>query len=184
MSRHPLFRVALVTLLTTALPAISACSSEAASSPVIDTTGVVQEGVVSEGQLRAVLSNQPIEWGWAGGAFDTPPNSDSIAVLPSGTPFEFTWQSDQTEDPPAAGAPNDLDRVHLLVFSTPSNPKLLRVFSSMDSYTPDAAAWQTLNDAGEGEVITVSLTSATLIGDGLTGNGGPFIGTPVQFTIE
>ena len=183
MSRHPLFRVALVTLLATALPAVSGCSSDAspAAAPALDTSDVVREGVVTEGQLRAVLANAPIEWAWAGGSFDTPLDT---ATVPSGAPFEFTWQSDQTEDPPAAGAPNDLDMVHLLVFSTPSKPKLLRVFTSLDSYTPDAAAWQTLNDVGEGEVITLSLTSATLIGDGLTGNGGPFIGQQLTFSIE
>ncbi len=184
MSQHPLFRVALVTLLMTTLPVFSGCSSNDSSptsAPAIDTSAIVREGVVTEDQLRAVLSGQPEEWGWAGGSFSTPLDT---AVIPSKTPFEFTWQSDQTEDPPAAGAPNDLVMVHLLLFSTPSKPELLAVFTSMNSYTPDAAAWQTLNDAGEGEAITLNLVSATLIGDGLTGNGGPFIGQKLTFSIE
>ena len=86
-------------------------------------------------------ANEAQDWAWAGGSFHTPVDG---GVLPSNAPFEFTWQADVTVDPPAAGAPNDLQIVHLLVFGSATEPNLLRVFSTLDSYTPDAAAWDKL----------------------------------------
>ena len=181
MSRSHLFRVALITVLSAVLPTVSACSSDDTATASLDTSDVVHQGLVTDGQLRAVLSNEARDWAWAGGQFDAPEDS---AVLSSETPFEFTWHADATEDIPAAGAPNDFEMMHLLIFSTPSKSNLLRVFSSLDSYTPDAAAWQTLTLAGKAEAITLSLTSATFEGDALTINGGPFIGQALTFTIE
>ncbi len=183
MSQHPFYRFAFAAVLSAALPAASACSSDKASSSAVDVdmSGVVREGLVSDDQLRVVLANPPLDWSWAGGQFDAPADK---ATLSSSTPFVFAWHADPTEDTPAAGAPDDFEMVHLLEFSTPSKPQLLRVFSSLDSYTPDAAAWQTLHDAAQGEAITLSLTSATFQNDGLTPNGGPFIGQQLTFTIE
>jgi hypothetical protein len=182
MSRHSLFRLALVAALSAALPAVPACSSDdtpgSSNATIVD---VVREGDVTEGQLRRVLANEAQDWAWAGGQFDTPVDG---SVLPSDTPFEFRWDSDATVDPPAAGATNDLQMVHLLVFSTRAQPNLLRVFSTLDSYTPDAAAWEALKKAGQSGAVTLSLTSATLLGDELVDDGGPFIGEALSFTIE
>lgn len=175
MSRHSLFRLALVAVLAAALPVIPACSSD--DSPA----ATVHEGTVTNGQLHAVLSTEAQEWAWAGGSFHTPNDGD---VLPSDTPFTFSWQSDTTVDPPAAGAPDDLQMVHLLAFSTPTESNLLRVFTSLDSYTPDTAAWETLKKAGKSGPVTLSLVSATLQGDGLVVDGGPFVGESITFTVE
>lgn len=71
---------------------------------------------------------------------------------------------------------------YFLVFSTPSNPKLLRVFTAAKSYTPDATGWQTLAEAAS--PITLDVTSATFENSLLTSDGGPFLGGSVTFTIE
>jgi len=182
MSRHSLFRLALVAALSGALPAVPACSSDATPAPAnASIADVVREGNVTDGQLRLVVANEAQDWAWAGGQFHAPVDG---GVLPKDTPFEFSWESDTTVDPPAAGAPNDLQMVHLLLFSTATQPNLLRVFSTLDSYTPNAAAWETLKGAGEREAITLSLTSATLQGDALVVDGGPFIGQSLSFTVE
>jgi hypothetical protein len=180
MSRPNRFRVALVVVLSAAVPVFSACSSD--DSPAVDPTpaDVLRQGEVTEGQLRAVLTTEALDWAWAGGQFDTP---DDKAVLASDTPFEFTWHADPTE-PSEGGAGGNLEMVHLLVFSSASQPTLLRVFSSLDSYTPDAAAWQKLTAAAASGAITLSLTSGTFSGDELTVEGGPYIGQQLSFTIE
>lgn len=182
MSRHSFFRLALATALAGALPAVPACSSDdVASSSSSSIADVVRQGDVTDSQLRTFLANEAQEWAWAGGRLDTPVDG---GVLPSDAPFEFTWESDNTVDPPAAGATNDLQLVHLLVFSTQAEPNLLRVFSTLNSYTPDAATWETLKEAGQSGPITLSLNSATLMGSELVVDGGPFIGETVSFTIE
>jgi hypothetical protein len=182
MSRHRLFRLALVAALCAALPAVPACSSDdtpaATNASIAD---VVREGDVTDGQLRAVLANEAQDWAWAGGSFHAPVDG---GALPSDTPFEFSWKSDSTVDPPAAGATSDLQMVHLLVFGTASEPNLLRVFTTLDSFTPDARAWATLKTTGESEPVTLSLVSATLMGDQLVVDGGPFIGETLSFTVE
>jgi hypothetical protein len=182
MFRHRLFRFALVAVLSAGFPAVQGCGSDDQPPGTnLSIADVVREGAVTDGQLRAVLANAPEDWAWAGGRFRTPANGDA---LPSDAPFEFTWKADATVDAPAAGAPNDLEFVHLLVFSTATEPNLLRVFSDQLSYTPDADAWEILKTAGERGAITLSLTSATLMGDALVDDGGPFIGQTLSFTIE
>ncbi len=178
MFRSPLFRVALVAALAVAAPTIPACSSN--DAPAVDPSlaSVVRQGDVTDAQLRTVVANKPIDWAWAGGQFDAP---DPNASMPATTPFEFTWHADATQ-PEEGGGPSAFQMVHLLVFSTPSNPNLLRVFSTLDSYTPDAAAWQLLTATGE--PITLSLTSGTFAGDDLTSEGGPYIGQELSFSIE
>jgi hypothetical protein len=107
-------------------------------------------------------------------------------VLPADAPETFTWAADVTftSDPSTTLSPTKQQgQVFMLAFSTPSNPKLLRVFTSLFAYTPSAAAWQTLVSAGA--PITLGITAATFENDELPGDdGGPFIGQPVTFTIQ
>jgi hypothetical protein len=62
---------------------------------------------------------------------------------------------------------------YFVVFSTPSNPKLLRVATKNTTYTPDAAAWKALTDAKE--TITVIIDAARIEGNLLVDGGGPFV---------
>lgn len=81
----------------------------------------------------------------------------------------------------AHGAPLN-GSAFFLVFSSPSSPQLLRVFTDKTSYTPDAADWQKLVAAQA--TITLSVTSAVFENNLLTADGGPFTGQTLTFTIQ
>jgi len=71
---------------------------------------------------------------------------------------------------------------YFLVFSTASNDKLVRVFTTGLDYTPDADHWDTLK--GAGAEITATVTSATFDSNRIADGGGPWNGTPIKFTIH
>jgi hypothetical protein len=178
----PLRRFTLGLLIATAasLPACSSDKTPTASSAL--GSDVIREGTTTAVALDEFLGTPADSWAWAGGQFLTP--SDQ-AVLPATTPQTFTWQADGTTPPADTDVlvPNEQQgQTFLLVFSTPADPKLLRVFTSLTSYTPSAAAWQKLVRAGA--PITLSISSATFENDQLTGDGGPHIGQTIQLTIQ
>jgi hypothetical protein len=72
--------------------------------------------------------------------------------------------------------------VYLLVFSTPSDPKLLRLVTTNTSFTPSAAAWQKLTSATE--PVTLKLVSGTFENDELTAEGGPHQGQALNLTFD
>ena len=71
---------------------------------------------------------------------------------------------------------------YYLLFSTPQNPRLLRVFTAARNYTPDPASWSKLT--AESGPITLSITSGVFENSLLLSDGGPFIGAATQFTIR
>lgn len=73
-------------------------------------------------------------------------------------------------------------RGYFLQFSTPESPRLLRVFTTHESYTPDEKAWEKLRAAGEWTKLIV--VSATFFDNHMVPATGPFLGTPVEFCIE
>ena len=164
-----------------ALPSVLACSSssdQGSQSDAIAIQGIVREGNASAAQLDTFLHHPPRAWAWAGGQFDTP---DEDATLAADSAPTFTWHADPA-DFAQGGAPGDVLMTHLLRFSTPSQPDLLQVFTSLSEYTPAATDWQKLIDARE--PITLSLTTGTFVGTDLPQDGGPFIGQTLTFTIE
>ncbi|HMY19518.1 MAG TPA: hypothetical protein PKA58_24505 [Polyangium sp.] len=68
-----------------------------------------------------------------------------------------------------------------LVFSTATNPKLTRVFTSLTSYTPTQAVWDKMIAANA--EITLSLVGAQFDANRIADGGGPFQGTKFAFTI-
>jgi hypothetical protein len=83
----------------------------------------------------------------------------------------------------ASAAPGMLDqRGYFLLFSTDSTPRLLRVFTTRTSYSPDAKAWKTLTDAGTWTKLLV--VSADFWHDDLVPGTGPFVGASILFCIE
>jgi hypothetical protein len=68
-----------------------------------------------------------------------------------------------------------------LVFSTDSDPRLLRVLTSETSYAPDVAAWDKL--AAAGKPITLTLSAAEFENNRIIQDGGPFAGSSMTFTI-
>ncbi len=195
MSFPPSLRTVLLLALGSALAA-PACSSStdatAASNPL--TADVRMQAGVTDTALQQIVSVEADDWGWAGGVFDAPasdPTATSAASVPGSRPYHFAWHADRT-DPPSAAAgaagAGDLGNAagftgmaYLLVFRTPSNAKLLRVFTMTPHYTPDADAWKALR-AVDGP-ITVTLTTATFEGDALTVEGGPHKGQTLVLTI-
>lgn len=80
----------------------------------------------------------------------------------------------------AHGAPLN-GTAYLLVLSTPSNAKLLRVFTTATSYTADATAWGKVE--GAGAAVTASVLTGIFDNNALAADGGPFAGTPITFTV-
>jgi hypothetical protein len=139
--------------------------------------------------------------------FDSPADG---AELPAATPAKFSWHAGTAALPGApslrfAGrrapsfssplaelfGPERAAHAHgdplngtayWLVFSTPANAKLLRVFTAETSYTPDAAAWDKLVKASD--TITVTIKSAIFDTNELAADGGPWAGTPVKVTVK
>jgi hypothetical protein len=179
---RPLRTLLLLALACT--PSLAACSSLSddvgAQPAVISTAGYLLEGDATEALLNTYLQHKPRDWAWAGGQFDTP---DADATLSADTPLTFTWHADPA-DFAEGGAPGDTLMTHLLSFSTASHGDLLQVFTTLSTYSPDAAAWKKLVDAGE--PITLNLSTGTFIGTDFPadGDGGPFIGQTLTLSIE
>lgn len=178
---HALLLPSLLLLALAAGPSLAACSSseDARQHPdPISTYGVVREGDASDAQLNTFLQHKARDWDWAGGVFDAP---DDQATVDADPPLTFAWHADPAELSPGSAA-GEVVITHLLLFSAPTHPSLLKVFTTRPDYTPNAQAWQTLLDAGE--PITVSLTTGTFVGSDLPEEGGPFSGQALTFTIE
>lgn len=146
------------------------------------TEGIVREGDTTGPALAEFLGTPGDDWGWAGGQFDAPADQ---AMLPAATPAAFAWHADPTTAP----SPSDVllpteqnGQAFLLVFQSPNHPNLLRVFTSLTSYTPGAAAWQELVVAGE--PISLSVNTATFENDQLTPDGGPYVGQTITITVQ
>ena len=69
----------------------------------------------------------------------------------------------------------------LLAVSSSSNPKLARVFTGDSTWTPSAAIWQAIVDAGG--TLTVTLVGADFEQNRIAEGGGPFDGSTTTFTI-
>jgi hypothetical protein len=68
-----------------------------------------------------------------------------------------------------------------LVFSTDTDPKLVRAFTGATTYTPSQAAWGKMT--GAGKQITLTLVSALFEQDRVVPGGGPFAGSTIKFTV-
>jgi hypothetical protein len=178
-----LLRGAAFSGFISALACLPACSSDKTANESNSLgSDVVREGTTTTVALNEFLGTEADDWPWAGGQFVTPVDQD---ILPADAAEMFSWQADATlpPDPKDTLDPTKQQgQTFLLVFSTPNNAKLLRVFTNLTAYTPSATAWQTLVAAGE--PITLNITSATFENDQLTGDGGPHTGQTLTFTIQ
>ena len=198
MSTSRYLRTTLLIALASSAAYMPACSSSSDSAHTSNslTAGVLYEGEATEATLLQILNTEADSWGWAGGAFLTPKPDKAIAAMTAATivsaaePYTFTWHSDPSDVFPQAGAAGALTiaanggftgLAYLLVFSTPDNPRLLRVYTTIPSYTPSAAAWQQLVTA-KGP-ITAALTTGSFENDQLTVEGGPHGGQQLLLTI-
>jgi hypothetical protein len=188
-----LLRTALVVSLASAsLASLPACSSNTEGPSNSISAGVLREGDPSEAAVTQLLSYEADDWGWAGGVFLAPPtvatDASTDVALPASTPFTFVWHADAVPSDDQAGAagtlnaPNGFNGVaFLLVFSTPSDPKLLRIVTTASSFTPSAADWKRLTSSSE--PVTFKLASGTFENDELTAEGGPHQGQGLNLSF-
>lgn len=194
----------LVVLIAASSVAIytPACGSDETQKETesTDLTDVIYESGATDEALVVLLSATPIEDAAMGAALTAPAGG---AELPATTPT-FTWSvggAGAAMLPPVAprrhglalelfgperaaaahGAPVN-GKAYFLVFSTPGNGRLVRVFTTSLSYTPDAAAWSKMKAAGA--PITASVLTGTFENNRLAEGGGPFAGPTTTFTIK
>lgn len=72
-------------------------------------------------------------------------------------------------------------RAYFLVLSTESGEALVRVFTTLLEYTPDAVAWGKITASGG--TIKASITGAIFDNNRIAVGGGPFAGQDVTFSI-
>lgn len=131
---------------------------------------VIYEGAAQHDALEELLAATPVEDAAQGATFDQP--ADGAALDPA-APLTFTWTAGAV---PRHGDPVN-GPAYLLVFATDSEPALLRVFTTEETYTPDADAWATVT--GAGAPVTVTVTTALFEQNRVAQGGGPWIGPPI-----
>lgn len=203
MTRKTLLRFTLTTLLGAhVLVHGLACSDDdtaeqmgqpqagAAGSGSFDLSGTQYEGGVNDEAAGNILGSPATVDDAKAPKLSTPADGES---LPSSTPPTFIWLASTARRPalPSWLGPERSAHAHgtpftgvtyILTFSTASNPILLRVATSLTSYTPDAASWALLTSAGG--PITAKLTVARLEDSALAVGGGPHTSSAgVTFTV-
>lgn len=188
----------------TGLPGIALTGCESTTEPAIPTStqpdieGVVYEGLATDEALVILLGFDAQSVPAQNVVLDNPVPQMS---LPAASPATFAWHIGEMANawPPslrewpatfaamleprpayAHGAPIN-GRGYFLVFSTPSSPKLLRVFTTDLTYTPDATAWATLVSVGG--PISLTVTNAIFEDNRIAQGGGPFAGSAISFSI-
>jgi len=194
--------VGLFIALSSAVVYGGACAGDAPLDPAL--ADVVFQGEADGPALDQLLAATPVMNAARAAVIDAPPTG---TILKASSIATFTWHAGGAAaarlppsllPPPARPEPapwlRDLvgpERAaragqsgvgYFLQFSTEKTPRLLRVFTTGTSYTPDAKAWKTLSAA----MIwtTLSIFTATFDDDALMAGQGPFEGTPILFCID
>ena len=190
-----------------ALYSASCSSSGESEEENAELADVIYQGETTDEALEQLIDAQAKEDAAKAPVFVSPADG---AELPAATPAKFSWHAGTAALPvtplfrladrqapsfssPLAElfGPERAARAHgeplngtayWLVFSTPKEAKLLRVFTAETSYTPDATAWAKLTSAGD--TITVTIKSAIFDTNELAADGGPWAGTPVKITVK
>ncbi len=80
-----------------------------------------------------------------------------------------------------ADTPTLSGMAYLMVLSTPTDDKLLRIFTTDKQYDPSTEQWDKVVAAQT--KITIQILTATFDHDKIIPDGGPFASTPIQVTI-
>lgn len=107
--------------------------------------------------------------------FDAP---EDRALAASAT---FTWHAEPADFTPGEST-GEAVMTHLLEFSALHWNAPLRVFTTLQQYTPDTVEWRRF--AAAHQPISVSLTTASFVDSDLPDDGGPFSGQTLTFTVE
>jgi hypothetical protein len=173
----------------------STTGSASSGAGAEDLSDVIYEGGATDEALVALVARSASFNEAEGTRFLEPADG---ANLPPATPALFAWAVGTV----ARRAPGLLERgvglvlgvrearahgtpisgrAYFVVFHTPSQPKLLRVFTTALTYTPDGAAWERL--AAAGEPITVDIVNAIFEDNRVADGGGPHLGVPLHVTV-
>lgn len=159
-----------------------------------DLSDVIYEGGATDEALVVMLGRSTVGTEADGPGFSAPTEG---AAVPAAPPFEFEWSAMVARreesfleralslllgegEAYAHGAPIS-GRAYFVVFQTPTNPKLLRVFTTNLSYTPDAAAWEKLVSAGQ---FTARIGTAIFDENKVADGGGPFVGKSRSMIVQ
>jgi hypothetical protein len=208
----PLRGLRLLILCAAASAALysASCSSGGAESEEgnADLEDVIYQGGTNDEALEQLLAGKASESATRSPVFDSPTegaaldgaaapmfswHSGASAALPSLPTWSFAAPAARSVTSPLAelfgparaahahGAPFNKTG-YLLVFSTPADDKLVRVFTGETSYTPDTAAWEKIHTAGG--TITVSITSGVFTENNIDSDGGPYKGKALTFMVK
>lgn len=168
---------------------------------------VVFEGYATDDALFPLLHVALVNDPTAAARLSFPPDAGALAVAP---PPTFSWTAGATAlriEPsplrravaaPVVEAPTGRIRwglprawahgtptsgpAYFLTFSTPTSPKLVRVFTTNLTYTPDAAHWARLVNAKT--AIRIVIVDAELDQNRIAPGGGPWQGSDTTFTVQ
>ena len=153
-----------------------------AATLLMDPTRAAVIDAPANGTLLHTSTVATFRWHLAGAMASSRPGSPALLPASSGAqrqPARWLWD---LLGPERAAHAGESGVGYYLQFSTDAKPRLLRVFTTATSYTPDAKAWKTLSAA---MVWTkLSIFTATFQDDTLAPGGGPFEGTPILFCID
>jgi hypothetical protein len=131
---------------------------------------VVFEGEAQHDALEELLAATVVDEPSQASSFTSP--EDGAALDPAAPPT-FAWTP--------AGVPRHGDPVngaaYYLVFSTSGQPSLLRVFTTEETYAPDAEAWAAVTAPGTPVIVTI--TSAVFEQNRVAQGGGPWVGPTI-----
>lgn len=176
-------------------PSSTSSTGASTGSGAEDLSDVVYEGGATDEALVALLAQSPKDDATQAAGLVAPTSGETISAA---TPFAFSWavgaasfrEPDALEraiglllgvrEAHAHGTPIS-GRAYFLVFSTQTDTKLLRVFTTALTYTPSADAWAKLTAAGA--PVTVEIVNAIFESNRVADGGGPYAGTPKTFQI-
>lgn len=191
----PLRTLVLTALLSTLGPAL-ACDSHDHT----DLSDVVLDGTNDEA-LGALIDAPVVSDPSRARVFDSPGANAKLGAAP----VAFAWRVAGSSEAPGgrqvrtiaggfgvrgalglrdafAHGPAVNGKAYLLVVSSATNPKLLRVFTTGTSFTPSPAAWAVI--AAGGGQRTATVTTGIFDDSNLAADGGPFAGHPVSFEVS
>lgn len=190
----------LVVAVSAALYAGACSSNDGEPLPTSELDDVIYEGDTNDEALELLLSSTPVDDPANEAQLVWPPDGDSVPASP---PPTFCWSMGAAASlspgtPAEPQEPGWLDEVvgmksahahgppvngtaWFVVFSTPDDPKLVRVFTATNEFTPGDAVWQKMTAVGG--PITVTITTGIFDNNLLAADGGPFVGDPTTFTV-